>query len=175
MSRLFMISLSLSACVLLGCTGTPGATAAEGKVTLDPRDFQGFQELVASKRGKIVVVDAWSTYCEPCVREFPGLVALHKKYGAERLACISLCANYAGLGKVTDEMREPLEFLTRQGATFDNVMSSEADEDLYRKLKISTVPAIFVYDREGKLLKTFEGEPKYRDIEAFIAPLLEAK
>lgn len=145
------------------------ATAPEVKLVL--KDFAGIQELIASKKGKIVVVDAWSTYCEPCMREFPGLVAMHKKYG-DKIACVSLCANYAGLDKPEEVMAEPLEFLKAQGATFDNVLSTLADQELYQKLDIDSVPSIFVYDREGKLLKKFEGEPTYKTVEEFVVPLL---
>jgi thiol-disulfide isomerase/thioredoxin len=182
MKRLALTSLVL---FLAGCdnpaekaTSAPAAVAAErapapAKVTLELKSYEELQKLIASKAGKIVVVDAWSTYCEPCMKEFPGLVALHKKYGPEKVACISLCANYSGLGKVEDEREEPLKFLTSQGATFDNLLSTDADTKLYQSLKIATVPAIFVYDRDGKLLKTFEGEPNYAQVEAFVAPLVK--
>lgn len=151
-------------------SSTPAAVKAE--VTLQLKNFDELQALIGSKKGKIVVVDAWSTYCEPCMKEFPGLVAMHKKYGPEKVACISLCANYAGLGKPEDEIEEPLKFLKQQGATFDNVFSTVGDEQLYKALKIASVPTIFVYDRDGKLVKTFDGEPKYSDVDAFVTTLL---
>ncbi len=146
--------------------------AASDEVRLELRDHAGLQKLVESKRGKVVVMDAWSTYCEPCMREFPGLVGLHKKYG-DRLACISVCANYSGIGKPEEEVDEPLKFLKEKGAAFDNVLSTEKDETLYKKLGISSVPCIFVFDRDGKLLKKFENEAKYAEIEAFVVPLLK--
>ncbi len=50
-------------------------------VELQILDWEGVQKLLASKKGKIVVLDAWSTSCVPCVREFPNLVGLHKRLG----------------------------------------------------------------------------------------------
>jgi thiol-disulfide isomerase/thioredoxin len=143
------------------------------QVSLSLKNFDELQTLIASKKGKIVVVDAWSTYCEPCMKEFPGLVGLHTKYGPEKVACISLCANYTGVGDLKEESAEPLKFLQKQGATFDNVFSTDGDEKLYQKLKIASVPTIFVYDRDGKLLKVFDGEPKYADVEALVATLIK--
>ena len=41
----------------------------------------GFKQRIAAKRGKVVVMDAWSTSCPPCMKEFHNLVELHKQYG----------------------------------------------------------------------------------------------
>lgn len=184
MNRLLLAGLLL---VIAGCdaktvsssSGSAAATTSaapapkQPEVTLVLKNFDELQQLIASKQGKVVVVDVWSTYCEPCMKEFPGLVALHKQHGPEKVACISLCANFAGLGKPEDELAEPLKFLQDQGATFDNVLSSEPDTKLYEKLKIASVPTIFVYDRQGKLVKMFDGEPKYADVAALVATLFE--
>lgn len=146
---------------------------APTEVKLVLKSYDELQALIASKKGKVVIVDAWSTYCPPCMEAFPGLVALHKKYGADKLACISLCTNYSGLGKPEDEIEGPLEFLKQQGATFDNLLSTDADEALYKKLKIPSVPCIFVYDQEGKNVKTFTTETKYSVVEEVVKPLLK--
>jgi thiol-disulfide isomerase/thioredoxin len=158
-----------------GSVSVSAAAPAPQEVTLTPMRFAAIQELLASKKGKIVVMDVWSTYCEPCMKEFPGLVALDKKFGREKVACVSLCANFSGLGKPTDPdvFDEPLKFLKAQGATFDNVLSADPDTKLYEDLKIASVPAIFVYDRDGKVLKVFENEAKYSEIEAFVATLVK--
>lgn len=147
--------------------------SADKEVALQLKNFDELQQLIAAKKGKIVVVDVWSTYCEPCMKEFPGLVDLHKKHGPEKVACISVCANFAGLGKPEDEIAEPLQFLKDQGATFDNVLSTDPDTKLYERLKIASVPTIFVYDRDGKLVKTFDGEPKYADVADLVATLVK--
>lgn len=161
-------------------TGTPlldpsklPATQPADLVTLVVKDYDGLQALIASKKGKVVVVDAWSTYCDPCMKEFPGLVGLHKKYGPEKVACISMCTNYSGLGKPEDEIAEPLAFLKKQGATFDNLLSSDKDEELYKKLKIASIPCIFVYDADGKLAKLFDKETTYAEVEKVVAPLVK--
>ena len=156
-------------------SGSAAAAPVSREVTLKPMKYPEIQGLVASKKGKIVVMDVWSTYCEPCMKEFPGLVALQTKYGPEKVACISVCANYSGIGKPTDpeNVDEPLKFLKDQKATFDNVLAADPDTKLYEDLKIASVPAIFVYDRDGKVLKIFENEAKYSEIEAFVAPLVK--
>lgn len=154
----------------------PEGMPADG-VTVQIKDFDGIQELIASKRGKVVVMDCWSTFCEPCVKEFPGLVRLHEKYG-DKVACISLSFNYAGGKNETPEEHQEavLEFLRSQHATFDNVLASVPDEELYQRLgfKSAAVPAIFVYDREGSIARQFESaEAKYSEVEKLVAELIE--
>ena len=158
-----------------GVASQPSTAAAKpaGEVKLDLKSVDQLSELVASKKGKVVVVDAWSTYCDPCMKEFPGLVGLHKKYGPEKIACVSFCMNYVGLGKVEDEIEPVIEFLRKQGATFDNILSTDEDTVVNKKLDIKSVPAIFIYDRDGKLVKLINTETTYAEVEKIVAPLVQ--
>jgi thiol-disulfide isomerase/thioredoxin len=125
-------------------------------VTLRILDWAGVEEIIASHRGKVVVVDLWSTGCIPCRREFPHLVKLHRELG-ERVACVSVSTDYDGIpSKPPETYRETvLEFLTQQGATFDNVLCSVAAEELFDQLKIGSIPAVFVYNQAGELVQWF--------------------
>jgi thiol-disulfide isomerase/thioredoxin len=140
---------------------------------LQTRDFDGLTALIKSHQGKVVVMDAWSTSCPPCLKEFPNLVALHKKYGPEKVACISLSLDYTGLEKLAEIQEPVLGFLRDQQATFDNVLASEADEMMTKKLKIGAVPAVFVYDQKGELAKTFQGAFTYEQVTAFVESLVK--
>jgi thiol-disulfide isomerase/thioredoxin len=158
-----------------GETSEPTAqqAASNADVQLDTLNYDEIQERIASKKGKVVVLDAWSTSCPPCMKDFHNLVELHKEYGPDKVACISLSFDYEGLGK-PEEVREPvLTFLKSQGATFDNLMSNEESDVLYRKFKLNAVPAVFVYDRSGKLRERFESEGAYEKVRALVAELVK--
>ncbi len=171
---LWLLTLLLAGCGAQGAStgSTAGdsakvATAADDDVRLSIVSFEGIQEHIASARDKVVVMDAWSTSCPPCLTEFHHLVELHKEYGPEKLACISLSFDYEGIGQ-PEEQREPvLKFLRASGATFDNLMSNEESDVLYRKFKLAAVPAVFVYDRTGQLRKRFDNEQAHSKAEAF--------
>jgi thiol-disulfide isomerase/thioredoxin len=145
-------------------------------------DYEGLEKLISLQRGKVVVLDAWSTGCPPCVREFPDLVAMHRRIGPDRLACISLSFDYEGIGKPEDQAPPVLAFLRSQGATFENVLASEEPVAFYKKLEIPSVPAVFVYDRQGKLRERFQddsshanGKPLYERVESLVNELLAEK
>lgn len=130
-------------------------------------DFDGIQKLIAGKRGQVVVMDAWSTSCPPCIKEFPHLVELHKQHAADGLACISLSFDFEGIGTPEERLPNVEKFLNEQGATFDNVLGSEDSDAMYRKFKLASVPAVFVYDRQGNLRKRFDNEDAKTEADAF--------
>jgi thiol-disulfide isomerase/thioredoxin len=154
---------------------------ASSQISLKILDYAGLQQLIASKRGKVVVLDAWSTGCPPCLKSFPDLVALQRKIGPDRLACISLSLDYEGIGKPEDVEPAALEFLRKQGATFDNVLASEEPESIYKELGIASIPAVFVFDVSGALRKKFtagassKGKPVYELVEESVEQLLAEK
>jgi thiol-disulfide isomerase/thioredoxin len=152
----------------------PAAVATDGaNVELAILSFDEIQQRIADKRGKVVVVDAWSTSCPPCMKDFHNLVELHKQYAPSDVACISLSFDYEGIGKPEEASGPVLTFLREQGATFDNLMSSEESDVLYRKFKLNAVPAVFVYDREGKLRERFESEGAYDKVRSLVAELVK--
>jgi thiol-disulfide isomerase/thioredoxin len=129
---------------------------SRSKVDLQLLDWEGLQKLLASHRGKVVVLDCWSTSCVPCIEEFPNLVALQNRHSRENLACVSLSFDYEGIGTPEEQRDRVLEFLRKQGARFDNVLSTLDSDALSIKLEIPSIPAVFVFDRQGKLHKRFD-------------------
>ena len=118
------------------------------------------QEYIAKQTGKIVVLDAWSTSCPPCLKEFPHLVALQKKY-PEKVVCISFNLDYYGAENLPPEAASDriLAFLAKQKSELHNVISSTADEDFYDAVGgLASIPAIFVYAADGKLKKRFDND-----------------
>jgi thiol-disulfide isomerase/thioredoxin len=148
-------------------------------VTLQIKDYDAIVELIKGHQGKVVVLDCWSTWCEPCMKEFPGLVALDQKYGTDKVACISLSLDFEGLRdkKPEEYTANVLKFLRSQRAAFDNVLSSTPADELSKWLKFAAPPTVFVYDQQGELAKKFEGpEAQYETkIAPFVAQLVEGE
>ena len=181
MKTLRWLPFSALALLLVGCSPSVQSMApaakAEPKVTLDLVDWATIQQRIQSHQGKIVVVDCWSTSCEPCLREFPGLVTLSHKH-PDQVACISLSFDFEGLGKPEEQRDKVLSFLQSKKATLENLLSTDPCDDLYAKLKLAAIPAVFVYDRHGKLAQKFDdsyGGNKgftYADVDAEVTKLM---
>lgn len=206
MIRLGGFVLCAAALGLAGCGkptppgAAPGTTAGKGDKPADPAaetlpELKGdvsltvatwdeVQEKIAAHKGKIVVIDIWSNWCEPCQREFPHLVKLQRRHLNDVVA-MSLNTNFAGLTKEpSDEDKSgALEFLTKQGAKFENFLSSVPDEELYKKLDVASIPVVLVYGRDGKLAKSFNNDRKEfgpeftyeKHIVPFVKQLVEEK
>ena len=155
------------------------------KVSLEVVNWDETQKLVAAHKGKIVILDAWATSCQPCMKEFPNLVKLHEKYGRKGLVCMSLSCDYQGIkNKPPEFYRERVvKFLEKQGAGFQNLLANVPAEDLYEKMDLASIPAVFVYGRDGKLVKRFDNESAkteddnftYADVTKLVEQLLGAK
>ena len=135
------------------------AEAAAPVVTLDVKNWDETLELVAQHKGKIVVLDLWSTSCDPCMVEFPHLVELHKRHGG-KLVCLSASCDYAGIkSKPPESYRDHvLQFLTKQNATFANVLLNVESDALFEKIELASIPAVYVFGTDGKVAKRFDND-----------------
>jgi thiol-disulfide isomerase/thioredoxin len=170
-------SVAMTACLLCGCswwlvqrpaTLISAADGTKAEVKVQILDWPATQKLIAAKKGKIVVLDAWSTSCIPCIKEFPNLVALQKSH-KDDVVCVSLNLDYIGLKAKPPEFYQErvLKFLAKQEAAFDNVLCSEEAEQMFEKLEIPSIPAVFVYGRDGKLVKTFDNSDAKTEADGF--------
>jgi len=142
-------------------------------------DHDELMRTVARHRGKVVVLDCWSTSCPPCVRDFPGLVALARNH--PDVACLSLSFDYEGIGTPEEALPRVREFLEGVGAGgIDNMLGREESDVLYGKLDLASVPAVYVWGPDGTLARRFDeddaarrlGRPfTYADIEAEVRAL----
>jgi len=157
----------------------PGAKRKAEAVTARVLTWKQTKTLIKSFKGEVVVLDVWSTSCLPCMREFPSFVALQNEH-KKGLRCISLNVDYFGdEHKPSDELKEGvLDFLKRTKATTLNIISSDADETIYEQAHFSSIPAVFVFNRKGRLAKRFTDDPdqygpKGFNYENHITPLVE--
>ncbi len=146
--------------------------AAADKVEVEIAAWSGVEKWIASQKGKVVVVDMWSLSCEPCRREFPNLVKLHTEK-SDKVACLSVSTDYAGIKSKPPTFYEPkvLEFLTSQKATCKNILCSLESDALFEQLDLASIPAVYVYGKDGKLAKRFAGEEVHYEKE--VLPLVD--
>ncbi len=147
---------------------TCAALLAQGKLT--PLDEGGFQKLIAANKGRVVLVDFWATWCKPCRAETPQLVALQNKLAARGLQLIAISADEpeqeASAAQFISSMRVPGTAYIRH-AKDDEKFINFVDRDWSGAL-----PALFLYDKTGRRVRSFIGETSMKDVEAAVAKLL---
>lgn len=138
--------------------------------------FETVDEALKARKGKVVVIDFWATWCAPCVKKFPRLVEWDVKYRNKGLAVVSVSTDKAG-PKGTYKKEKVLDFLTEQKATFTHFILSEPkdDEEKFNKRfdMEGGVPYLAILGKDGKKVYDSEQEKKLTDEE--LAKLIEAE
>ncbi|HEX8984217.1 MAG TPA: TlpA disulfide reductase family protein [Bryobacteraceae bacterium] len=137
---------------------------------LTPVDEAAYRALIASAKGKVVVVDFWATWCAPCRAEMPRLVQLETRYRARGVRLLTISCDEpeqeAGASGFVGGQRVP------QPAYIKRAASDEKFIDSVDPKWSGALPALFVYDRQGKLVKSFIGETDMAALEEVLKKLL---
>jgi thiol-disulfide isomerase/thioredoxin len=133
-------------------------------------DENGWDRLRAQQRGRVLVVNFWATWCEPCREEFPNLVRLHNTYRSRGLSVVAISMDEPESGSAIEE------FLKSQGANFGSYRQHFKDyEALVNSINPrwgGGIPATFLYDREGRLVESWQGATTFEEFERAVKPLL---
>jgi cytochrome c biogenesis protein CcmG/thiol:disulfide interchange protein DsbE len=121
-------------------------------------------------KDKVVVLDFYATWCEPCRESVPHLVKLQQRYGERGLQIVGL--NVDG---PEDYERVP-GFAREFKIQYQLGVPDPELEDLYMGDN-SAIPQTFILDRNGAVLKQFTGfdESMAEELESAIQSSLAAK
>jgi peroxiredoxin len=96
---------------------------------------------LGAMRGKVVLVDFWGTFCDPCKKSFPKLQNLYGKYAASGLRVVGISEDEADdKGKIPD-------FASTYGAKF--MLAWDADKTIAQQYKPETMPSSYLVDKNG--------------------------
>jgi thiol-disulfide isomerase/thioredoxin len=113
------------------------------------KDLQGREISSSDLRGKVVLIDFWATWCQPCKKEMPGYQKLLDRYGPR---------GFVVLGFKFDTMmdtEDPVLFGKRMGVRYPVAVASD---ELKQKFGgIEGLPTTMLYDRDGVLRKKVIG------------------
>ncbi|HNS00363.1 MAG TPA: redoxin family protein [Planctomycetota bacterium] len=135
----------------------------------DLKDVNGKNLALSDLRGKAVLVDIWGTWCPPCRREVPHLIALVEKYKEKGFAVVGLSNE-----RVAGEEGEKLvrDFAEKNGI---NYPCGLIDTEFLKQIPgFRGYPTLIFLDREGKVRLTHVGYSPQAVLEGMVEELLEA-
>ena len=90
--RFFRTALLAACTLLLACAAQAGEIRPwQGKVpALALPDLEGREHTLAQYKGKVVVLNFWATWCEPCRAEMPSMQKLAEKFGTDKLVVLGV-------------------------------------------------------------------------------------
>jgi len=123
------------------------------------------------EKGRVVVVNYWATWCEPCREEFPDLIELQRRHAGRGLVLLSISLD-------TPAVRETAvrEFLAQQRPVFPVFIKTAGDPDAFINAIdpdwSGALPATFIYDRTGHRRHALFEKQTLASLEQLVRPLL---
>ncbi|HEY0076547.1 MAG TPA: redoxin domain-containing protein [Abditibacteriaceae bacterium] len=106
-------------------------------------------------KGRVLLIDFWGTWCKPCVAALPQLQKWHQELQGRGLTV---------LGLAIDEDPK-LVARTTTKVTYPQLL---ATSKVWQDYKISTLPALVLVGRDGKVVQRFGAKSEHKDIQAAI-------
>ena len=110
--------------------------------------FDGKPIKLSDFKGKVVVLNFWATWCPPCRKEIPTLVALQKDYGAQGVVVVGVSLDQGGSPAVQS-------FASKMGIECPIAIGSE---ELAAAYGVQAIPTTFVIDRAGNVIGEHQGD-----------------
>jgi thiol-disulfide isomerase/thioredoxin len=115
-------------------------------------DLAGNTVSLSEFTGKIVLVNLWATWCEPCLREMPSLERVQSRLG-NKIAVVAISEDHGGSKTV-----EP--FIDKLGLRSVKIYLDPRGA-MERAFKVQGLPTSFLIDREGRILGRVEGAAEW--------------
>ena len=110
--------------------------------------LDGRTSSTAGLHGKVLLINFWATWCEPCRNEMASLEALSRRYGAHQLAVLGI--------SIDADVNLAREFVLQYRLTFPNFTEREPERarDL---LRVRTLPESVIVSADGIVVARVTG------------------
>jgi cytochrome c biogenesis protein CcmG/thiol:disulfide interchange protein DsbE len=150
-------SAALAAALLLAACSTPeraGASHLKAEAVRKPapnfslKDADGRIVQLSDFRGKVVLLNFWATWCDPCRIEIPWFVEFERQHKGQGFAVV-------GVSMDEDGWQAVKPFISETGINYRILLGDDKIAELYGG--IDSLPTSFVIDREGRIAAVHVG------------------
>jgi peroxiredoxin len=140
-----LMSAMLAACDRSGERGlNPGDLAPDFKLP----NTTGSEQTLADFKDKVVLLNFWATWCEPCVSEMPAMQRLYLKLKDRGFAVVAIATD-----DTVDAIRE-----FQKNYSLDFPILIDQKGTLKTRYKVTGVPESFLLDRQGRMVMVLDPE-----------------
>ena len=139
-----------------------GERPAAPSVTL-PRLGQPGKGSLAGYRGKVVVLNFWASWCDPCKTESPLLERWHRRIAPQGGTVLGIDEQ--------DVESDATGFVKRYGLTYPSLRDGPGARQ--KEVGVTGVPETLVIDRRGRIASTDRGPVDDQFFQQKVLPLLK--
>ncbi len=160
--RILPRALGAALLVCLCLLGSACADAGTGSVDADSLDAVDVLRVVTEARGKVVVLNFWASWCEPCRYEIPELKEVREAFAEGELYLLGV--------SIDRDRRMYQAFVDKAGFNYPVALGTE---DVLEMFQVSQVPKLMVYDTQGRLAVHKDGVVTADSLTALVRKLLD--
>jgi len=137
-----------------------GARAPEIKV----KDLNDKDVTLADYRGKVVLVNFWATWCEPCRVEIPWLIEMQNRYGPQGFTVLGIAMDEEGKPMVAPFVAKERYDVKGETLPMNYPIVVGSDQVAEKFGGLLGYPTSVLISREGKQIKRVTGLISYDEI-----------
>lgn len=121
------------------------------------KNLQGGDVSLASLKGKVVLLNFWATWCDPCRSEIPTFIGFQDKYASKGFTMLGASMDEDGI-KAIDPFRADTKFNvngTEKTMDYPIVLGTDAITEKFGGLL--GMPTSYLISRDGKIIKRYIG------------------
>lgn len=168
-------------CIVTGCSTTASDPAAKTDngvpsygtaptVTLNMLDGQSLP--LSSFRGKVVLVNFWATWCEPCRAEIPELIQFQDKYGSKGFTVLGVAMDQEGKSVVAPFVAKPQWPVDGRNVAMNYPIVLGNDDVATKFGGLLGTPTSFLISKDGKIVMKTIGVIDDQTVNQLIQKLL---
>lgn len=115
-------------------------------------DLNGKPVALNSFKGKLVLLDVWATWCEPCIRTMPAMHELQRHFNKDPKSKVHVISV-----SVDDNVKDVKKFMKRYGLGEDFSTLIDPKQVIGDDVPLDVVPSFFVLDGQGNLVGFVRG------------------
>jgi len=125
----------------------PAISFAKRAPAFTVKALDGSKFTLDAMGGRVVLIDFWATWCEPCNEELPQMKRIAKEFAGQPLVIISVSWD--------SDAAKWKDFIAKKGMTW--VQYRDADHELSRQFEVNAIPHYFTIDSDGVLTSEMLG------------------
>ncbi|MFE8703350.1 TlpA family protein disulfide reductase [Cytobacillus sp. FJAT-54145] len=131
--------------LLTGLKGKASANPGDAAIDFELIDMNGNSHTLSDYKGKVVVVNFFATWCDPCIEEAPELEAFGTEYDQAEILIVAKGETKKRMEKYINDTKSELTYLL------------DTKEEVSKEYSVIGQPDTIIIDKDGMIRERFTG------------------